>query len=164
MIMGMFKHYGVNVTVERYKSFEAELKNNGIEYVALPYLYDIVFRFMYNGHKKYAYIVPTSDDGDEYVENVYITDEIPEDLSWENIAKDSTSEPMELPTRAYVIYHAAKHEVMQNRPKTFENLFNPKPDKREMSYEVLRYNTTIKELREMDHHDCPELDEEGYII
>lgn len=118
--------------------------------------------------KKYAYVVPTTSDDDSYAEDVYITSEIPEDLSWENIVKDAVDQhkgnpPMELPTRAYVIYHAAAKEVMKRTPFSFDS-FAPDPDKKEISYEVIQYNTNIQDLREMDHHDCPELDEEGYIL
>ena len=84
----MFKHYGVDVLFQRCEcSFADFLKQQGVEYTVLPYLDDIVLRYNVNGVRKYAYITyPNTID--EYVEYVYITTEIPEDLNWKNIESD----------------------------------------------------------------------------
>lgn len=71
---------------------------------------------------------------------------------------------MELPTRARVIFDDCKHRWFQeNPPKDLMVSFKPrKPDPEEMSQMFIGYNTNLKELKEMDHHDVPELDEEEY--
>lgn len=165
----MFKHYGVDVLFQRCEcSFADFLKQQGVEYTVLPYLDDIVLRYNVNGVRKYAYITyPNTID--EYVEYVYITTEIPEDLNWKNIESDRIYQeagdpPMELPTRARVIFDDCKHRWLQeNPPKDLMVSFKPrKPDPEEMSQMFIGYNTNLEELKEMDHHDVPELDEEEY--
>lgn len=160
--MKKFFHYGTEIIFQCDKSFESSLKREGIAYTALPYLEDIVFRYTADGIKKYAYVVPASMD-EEYTEHVFLTTEIPEDLSWKNIAIDFRQQqrgetPMELPTRAYTIYREARRLVLARTPWTFE--LNPKPDTREMTYTFINLGTTIQELKEMDHNDCLELDED----
>lgn len=61
MITFTFKHYGIEVICQRIaQSFEKSLKDEHIEYIALPYLQDIVFRYMYNGHKKICLCSPNN--------------------------------------------------------------------------------------------------------
>lgn len=166
----MFKHYGVDILFQQLDkySFEYELKQRGLEYTFLPYLDDIVLKYTINGERKYAYITH-SNIADEFYENVYITTEIPEDLNWQNIELDRWHQnagdpPMELPTRARVIFDDCKHRWLQdNLPKDLMVSFKPrKPDPEEMSQMFIGYNTNLEELKEMDHHDVPELDEEEY--
>ena len=83
-----FKHYGIEVSHQRIgRKFEDCLKEKGIRYIELPLLEDKVLRYEYEGKRRYAYIAPAN-GREEYLENVYITSEIPEDLSWSNIELD----------------------------------------------------------------------------
>lgn len=87
--MEKFNHYGVEVIYQVIDGpFEEVLKQNGVKYTALPYIEDIVFRYEKNGRRKYAYI-EVEKLPDDYAERVYITSEIPEDLSWKGIAEDT---------------------------------------------------------------------------
>ena len=144
------------------------MKQKGIKYTFLPYLDDIVLRYTIDGVRKYAYIT-YSNIADEFYENVYITTEIPEDLNWKNIESDCKRQnagepPMEMPTRARVIFDDCKRRYFQeNPPKDIMETFKPrKPDPEEMSQMFIGYNTNLEELKEMDHHDVPELDKEEY--
>ena len=106
-----FKHYGIEVSHQRIgRKFEDCLKEKGIRYIELPLLEDKVLRYEYEGKRRYAYIAPAN-GREEYLENVYITSEIPEDLSWSNIELDyriqrEKESPMLLPSRARVLYDA----------------------------------------------------------
>ena len=109
-----FKHYGIEVSHQLIgRKFEDCLKEKGIRYIELPLLEDKVLRYEYEGKRRYAYIVPAN-GREEYLEHVYITTEIPEDLSWSNIELDyriqkEKESPMLLPSRARVLYDAAKN-------------------------------------------------------
>ena len=90
-------------------------------------------------------------------------------MNWKNIESDRIHQeagdpPMELPTRARVVFDDCKHRwLKENPPKDLMVSFRPrKPDPEEMSQMFIGYNTNLEELKEMDHHDVPELDEEEY--
>lgn len=100
------------------------MKQNGVKYTALPYIEDIVFRYEKDGQRRYAYI-EVEKLPDDYAERVYITSEIPEDLSWKGIAEDyrnqkSGERPAKLHTRAYMIFSAAYNDAIRKMPFTFD--------------------------------------------
>ena len=161
-----FEHYGVTIlrqTTEN--SFEDTLKQKGIDYVALPFVDDIVYRYIYDGKRKYAYIT-YGNLPDEYTEHVYITSEIPEDMNWKNIELDylgqtTGEEPMIMQTRAKVLYDAAKDIVRKNGVKNDENiLLHPfyKIDEKELNYALISLGSNLEELRAMEHYDVDDID------
>lgn len=162
-----FKHYGIEVSHQRIgRKFEDCLKEKGIRYIELPLLEDKVLRYEYEGKRRYAYIAPAN-GREEYLENVCITSEIPEDLSWSNIELDyriqrEKESPMLLPSRARVLYDAAKELVRkEQKPTSIMELLTP-VDKRELKLALLNaYGVSWEELKEMDHYDLDdsELDE-----
>lgn len=160
--MEKFNHYGVEVIYQVIDGpFEEVLKQNGVKYTALPYIEDIVFRYEKDGQRRYAYI-EVEKLPDDYAERVYITSEIPEDLSWKGIAEDyrnqkSGERPANLHTRAYMIFSAAYNDALRNMPFTFD--LNAAPGKRDVAYALIKYYVSIDDLKEMDHHDCPMIDE-----
>lgn len=162
-----FKHYGIEVSHQLIgRKFEDCLKEKGIRYIELPLLEDKVLRYEYEGKRRYAYIAPAN-GREEYLEHVYITTEIPEDLSWSNIELDyriqrEKESPMLLPSRARVLYDAAKELVRkEQKPTSIMELLTP-VDKRELKLALLNaYGVSWEELKEMDHYDLDdsELDE-----
>lgn len=165
--MNKFMHYGAEVTVQSLAhSFEDDLKKEGIEYVELPLLENKVLRYCYNGKKRYAYITYPN-VAEEYAENVYITEEIPDDMNWDNIERDYRAqmdgeEPMLLATRARVLYDAAYKMACDNPVKEPDGFlaWMQGPSKKELDLALITLGTSLQELREADHHDVPELDEE----
>ena len=151
--MEKFNHYGVEVIYQVIDGpFEEVLKQNGVKYTALPYIEDIVFRYEKDGQRRYAYI-EVEKLPDDYAELVYITSEIPEDYR----DQKSGERPAKLHTRAYMIFSAAYNDALRNMPFTFD--MNAAPGKRDIAYALIKYYVSIDDLKEMDHHDCPMIDE-----
>lgn len=162
-----FNHYGVIVLRQVIGSrFKDTLEQKGVDYIALPFIDDEVYRYTYDGKRKYAYITH-SNAPEEYIEHVYITTEIPEDMNWKNIELDylgqATGEkPMKIQTRAKVLYDAAKDIVKKNTKESdkniFFNFFDNKIDEKELNYALISLGTNLEELRAMDHHDVDDID------
>lgn len=154
-----FKHYGIEVSHQLIgRKFEDCLKEKGIRYIELPLLEDKVLRYEYEGKRRYAYIVPAN-GREEYLEHVYITTEIPEDLSWSNIELDyriqkEKESSMLLPSRARVLYDAAKELVRkEQKPTSLMEMIAP-VDKKELKLALSNaYGVSWEELKEMDHYD-----------
>ena len=86
--MRQFEHYGVPVIYQCLKdqSFKEELKEKEIEYTELPLLDHVVLKYEYENNTRYALIVSCF-FVDEYCEDVYITERVPDDMSWENLGQ-----------------------------------------------------------------------------
>lgn len=83
-----YTHYGIKVVRQvTDKPFTLSLSGAGIDYVELPVIAPLVVMYTKDEVKKYAVIVPCSIP-DDYQERVYITTEIPSDLSWQNLIDD----------------------------------------------------------------------------
>lgn len=113
--MNKFKHYGKDVWVQTFTetNWVDGLKKNGLEYVALPDLEHEVYKYVKNGKERYA-LIHYPDVPEEALQEVYIIEKIPDDLSWDNIIEDYRQqsrgyEPMKLPTRARLLYDKADH-------------------------------------------------------
>ena len=112
--MRQFEHYGASVTYQWLKdrSFKNELKKKGITYTELPLLDYTVLKYEYENNTRYALVVPCF-FVDEYREDVYITERIPDDMSWENLVQDVSGQksgkpPMKMKTKKDVVYEKAR--------------------------------------------------------
>lgn len=112
--MRQFEHYGVPVIYQCLKdrSFKEELKGKEIEYTELPLLDHVVLKYEFENNTRYALVI--SDFViDVYYEDVYITERIPDDMSWDNIVTDvsrqkSGEPPMKMKTKKQVVYEKAR--------------------------------------------------------
>lgn len=163
-----FKHYGVNSLYQTINHpFEDELKKQGIEHIELPLLKEKVLKYTYESKTKYAYIVYPNVPLDEgHVEEVYITERIPDDMSWNNLAKDfelqkDGNKEMILPTKARILYDEAENIVCKNRNAESNNFqeWIKTATKREMNNALISLGSSLEELKNSEHHDVPEIDE-----
>ncbi len=165
-----FYHYGIKVYVRLSENgIYSDLKEAGIDYIALPLIDNKVVKFNLNGKKVYAYCVMTDIDEKSY-ERIYITEEIPEDMNWKNIEEDYTNqlhgeECMRLKTRARVLfdeaksmaYNYVKKQILRKNPEEMWKF--PLVKKKDIEYPLIVLGTSWNELLDEDHHDTPELDE-----
>ena len=84
-----YKHYGKDVVFQQLQDmrFINALKENHVEYKELPILDYRVLLYSKDMEDKYAVIIPVN-AVETYLENVYITTEIPQDMSLENLIED----------------------------------------------------------------------------
>ena len=112
--MRQFEHYGVPVMYQylENRSFKNELKKKGITYTELPLLDYTVLKYEFENNTRYALVI--SDFViDVYYEDVYITERIPDDMSWDNIVTDvsrqkSGKPPMKMKTKKDLVYEKAR--------------------------------------------------------
>lgn len=112
--MRRFEHYGIPVIYQCLKdhSFKEELKKKGVTYIELPLLDYTVLKYEFENNTRYALVVPCFAI-DTYYEDVYITERIPDDMSWENLAQDVSGQksgkpPMKMRTKKDVVYEKAR--------------------------------------------------------
>lgn len=165
-----YKHYGKDVVFQQLQDmrFINALKENHVEYKELPILDYRVLLYSKDMENKYAVIVPVN-AVETYLENVYITTEIPQDMSWENLIEDINNQrngekPMELKTKAKLLCEKAEKLVLENQ--TNEDYFNSldteiDPGLFRMALTTLGY--TIEDVLEMDHHDIDEEYLKGFL-
>ena len=121
--MRQFEHYGVPVMYQylENRSFKNELKKKGITYTELPLLDYTVLKYEFENNTRYALVI--SDFViDVYYEDVYITERIPDDMSWDNIVTDvsrqkSGKPPMKMKTKKQVVYEKARELVIKLKEK-----------------------------------------------
>lgn len=169
--MNKFKHYGKDVW--RQALFETnwveELKKSGLEYTALPDLEHEVYKYINDGNERYA-LVYYPDIPEEDLQEVYIIEKIPDDLSWDNVIEDYRQQsrghdPMKLPTRARLLYDEADriaYEWEKEDPDFAKNFWHRPTgyiDPKRFKSALTLLGTSIEELKKMDHSDTPEIDE-----
>ena len=76
-----------------------------------------VYKYTKDGNERYA-LVYYPDIPEDALQEVYIIEKIPDDLSWDNIIEDYRQqsrgyEPMKLPTRARLLYDEADHRAYE---------------------------------------------------
>lgn len=149
------KHYNVNVTTQYRNDFRSDLKEAGICYTELPILRPDVLSYEYHGQHMFAVIKPC-----EGCEKIYLTEQVPLDMSWENLIKDcdaqsSGSDPMELHTRAYLLLQTAIKVARDAKNHEDSFTFTPlvEPTAREISEALISVGATVERILEMDHHD-----------
>jgi hypothetical protein len=172
MNMNKFKHYGKDVwrQASSIRNWVKELKESGLEYTALPDLEHEVYKYIKDGNERYA-LVYYPDVPEEALQEVYIIEKIPDDLSWDNIIEDYRQQsrgydPMKLPTRARLLYDEAFHRAYEwekeDNPDFAKNFWHRPAgyvDPEQFKLAIMSLGTSIEELREMDHSDTPEIDE-----
>lgn len=167
-----FKHYEKDVWVQTFTdtNWIEELKKSGIEWTALPYLDHEVYKYIKDGKERYA-LIYYPDVPEEALQEVYIIEKIPDDLSWDNIIEDyrwqrNGENPMKLPTRARLLYDEAFHRAYEWEKENDENFAKNlwhRPsgyvDPKEFKLALMSLGTSIEELKKMEHEDTPEIDE-----
>ena len=166
--MEKYVHYGRDVVRQVCvdSSFKDFLKKQGIVYNELPILEKDVLTYTIDGVKKYAIITYPSAI-EEYVEDIYITTTIPDDLSWSRLVYDVEAQrrgepPMNMPTKARVYFDMAYDIVLEKKGVDLEHFFEIDPPKVERKYldsVLMSYNSSIDDLLALPHEDTPELDE-----
>lgn len=153
--MNKYTHYGEEVIVQSvdiFRFFESA-KENGINLEELPILEYRVFRYQKDGKEKFALILPEA-------EEMYTTEKIPVDLSWENLIDDCRSQergdaPAELMTKAKLICDkAVKFAEKIDKEKHEDDLFYiPEVSPRMFRLGLIDLGFSFDDLREMNHHD-----------
>ena len=158
--MKKFIHYGKEVIYQQLNdaTFRDALDKEGISYIELPLIENDVLMYEKNGIEKYACIVK-GNAPDVYIENVYITTQIPLDLSWENLLLDCLGqthgeEPMRLKTKAKMICEKSISMVLEeNVGREKEFWTEKKVDPREFRLALCTLGYSIERILEMDHYD-----------
>lgn len=154
--MERFKHYGQEVVYQFLEegSFIDHLEKNGVEYTELPIMEDRVVCYAIDGRKKYAYMTGAA------FRSVYITEEIPLDMSWENIAADHQAqrdgeEPMVMKTKALaLIERAVTATTKEPEVTSILEMALPEPDFDEIkSYLFFALGYEVEDILKMEHHD-----------
>lgn len=158
--MKKYLHYNEEVIYQQLAdtSFKDELKKNDIDYMELPILDSDVITYIKDGKRKYACIV-VNNTAETYIENVYLTDQIPLDMSWENLVLDCkgqrNGEPlMEMETKAKVICKKAEEMVLAETKCEFYEIPEVSPEMFRLALISLGY--TIDDICGMKHHDINE--------
>lgn len=157
-----FMHYGKEVLYQYLdKPFPKYLKENKIDYVELPIIDDFVVTYEYQGQKRYAYMPGSS------MCKVYIIEDIPLDMSWENIDLDYMGQeqhepPMQLKSRAATLIAEADRIISQEKAKSqsieeFLSSAMPEPDYDGIkTYLMFHFGYRVDDIMEMQHDDVPE--------
>lgn len=141
------------------KSFKSTLKENGIEYTELPVMENDVLTYVEDRETKYA-LIAKENATDTYVENVYIANEIPADMSWSNLLLDcqgqkNGEEPMKMKTKAKLICEEAYQIAIESGAKT--NMFQiTELNPGDFRIALAKLGYTLDEIKEMDHRDVDE--------
>lgn len=153
--MKKFLHYGEEVVfqyVEPYRFFESA-KENQIELEELPILEYRVFRYYKDGKEKFACMIPEA-------EEVYTTEKIPVDLSWENLVRDCRNQkrgeaPARLKTKACLLCEKAIRfaEKIDKEKHEDDAWYLPEVKPELFRIGLIKYGFTLEELKEMDCRD-----------
>lgn len=160
----ILKHYDAEVIMQTTEDdFTDTLKQKGISYSILPIVDLKVVRYHKDGRYKYAVIEKNS---------VYITETIPEDMSWRNLVNDCNAqkngeEPERLPTRARILYDkVVEHlksvhtkEMDMKKDDAFLDWLDWEPTGRDIDCALMTFGSSLKELLKEDHYDTEELDD-----
>lgn len=161
--MRKYTHYGKEVIYQQLvdESVRAILKKNGIKYTDLPILENDVLMYEKDGKTKYVCIV-TGYDPEAYVENTYMTTDIPVDMDWHKLVLDCQrqkdgNEPMRIKTKASLICEKAEEMVMNEAMEKSENIFDIlKLDPKEFRHALLILGYNLEDIKKMDHSDINE--------
>lgn len=161
--MRKYTHYGKEVIYQQLvdESFRMVLKKNGIKYIDIPILENDVLMYEKDGKTRYVCIV-TGNAPDAYIENTYMTTDIPVDMNWNNLLLDCQGQkngekPMELKTKAKLICEKAEEMAMEKAAENIENIFElPELDPREFRLALIAMGYSLDEIKEMDHSDIDE--------
>lgn len=155
-----YKHYEKEVIFQQLqdKRFIDVLKENNVNYTELPILDYRVLLY----HKEV----------EAYVENVYITKEIPLDMNWRNLVEDINNQrngetPMMLKTKAKLLCEKAEKLVLESENKNDDDFFSSLDTEINPAYfrqALITLGYSIEEIMEMDHHDINEEYLRGFLI
>ena len=153
--MKKFLHYGEEVVfqwIEPYRFFESA-KENQIELEELPILEYRIFRYHVDGKEKFACMIPDT-------EEVYITEKIPVNMSWENLIRDCRNQrrgeaPAQLKSKAYLLCEKAimLAEEIDKENHEDDAWYIPEVKPELFRISLIRYGFNLDELKEMDCRD-----------
>lgn len=146
------------------------MKENNVNYTELPILDYRVLLYHKEAENYYAIIVPVN-AVEAYVENVYITKEIPLDMDWCSLVEDINNQrsgdcPMELKTKAKLLCEKAEELVLESENKndeffaSLDTVINPAYFRQAL----ITLGYSIEEVLEMEHHDVSEEYLRGFLI
>lgn len=155
--MKTFMHYGKEVIWQQAYGgeFRTHLKNEGVDFIDLPILGNDVLRYSKDGRTRYA-CIKSVNAPDEWLEDIYITFDIPLDMSWENLIKDCDAQrhgepPMALFTKARLICDAAL-EMIKNHSE-FSFFEDPDVSPADFKLALINLGYRLDDILSMDHHD-----------
>ena len=155
--MKTFMHYGKEVIWQQAYGgeFRKHLKNEGTSFVDLPILGSDVLMYSKDGRTRYA-CIKSVNAPDECLEDIYITFDIPLDMSWENLINDCDSQrhgepPMVLPTKARLICDAAVKMIKDNSEFSFFK--DPEISPADFKLALINLGYRLDDILSMDHHD-----------
>lgn len=160
-----YEHYEKDVIFQQLqdKRFIDVLKENNIKYTELPILDYRVLLYHKGTEDSYAIIVHVN-AVEAYIENVYITKEIPVDMNWGNLVEDINNQrngetPMRLKTKAKLLCERAEQLVLESENNNDEDFFSSFDAEINPAYfrqALITLGYSIEEIMEMDHHDINE--------
>lgn len=173
MARKIYKHYGKDVVFQQLqdKQFIDVLRENNIEHTELPILDYRVLLYHKRTEDYYAIIIPIN-AVEVYLENVYITKEIPLDMNWGNLVEDINNQrngeiPMTLKTKAKLLCEKAEKLVLESENNNDDDFFSSLGTEINPAYfrqALITLGYSIEEIMEMDHHDINEEYLRGFLI
>ena len=157
--MKKLTHYGQEVIYQQLldTGFRDALRKKGIDYTDLPIVDDDVLMYTMDGITKYVCIVK-GNSPDTYVENTYMTTQIPVDMSWDNLVDDCKGQlqgedPMPLKTKVNILCESALQIAREASPDT--DIFSafPAVNARDFNFALTSLGYALDDIMEMDHHD-----------
>ena len=157
--MKKLTHYGQEVIYQQLldTGFRDALRKKGIDYTDLPIVDDDVLMYTADGTVKYVCIVK-GNSPDTYVENTYMTTQIPVDMSWDNLIYDCKSQlqggdPMPLKTKAKVLCEKALQLARDASPDTDVFSAFQIVNARDFNFALVSLGYELDDIAQMDHHD-----------
>lgn len=156
--MERHNHYGIDVLFQIVEtSFKKQLKDNGIAYIDLPVVENVI-KYTTNGLERYALIVPCGVES--YAEKVYITPEIPLDMSWEKLKEDIDNQlygkknpPMEMETKAHMLCRMVEEANNKQQNDFWNTCMENEIDPLDFRMTLRTLGYEVEDLLEMDCHD-----------
>lgn len=159
--MEKYTHYGKEVIYQQLEnqSFKSALRDAGISWIELPLLDSDVVAYTKDGTTKFACIVK-GNAPEVYLEDVYLTESIPLDMSWNGLVLDCQAQrageqPAELKTKAKAVCEKAEEMALQKAET--DSLFSmPQIDPLVFKTALISLGYAPEDILEMDHHDIDE--------
>lgn len=162
--MKTLEHYGKVVFYEQFDtSYTEVLKKNNITYVELPILSHKVIAYSKNSTTYFA-VIEYGNSPDTYLENVYVTREIPLDMSWQNLVNDVRNQlhgekPAKMKTKAKLLCEKAEELTLEGNvdyEKNFFEQFDRPLSSKQFRLALSSLGYSIEDLLEMEHYDVDE--------
>lgn len=161
--MKKYMHYGIEVVYQTTdRSFKQYLKDNNIEYIDLPIIENVI-KYDKNGISKYACIVECGIE--DYEERIYITEQVPLDMNWQNLINDIDSQingedPARMETKAHMLCRLVEDIIWKSGNDDFSLDDMSAQDEIDPLDFRLTLRTLGYEVEELLEMDCSDVDTE----